>query len=598
MTQAREPWELPTGQRLTTGRGGSFRIGGRIAYGGQGVVNAVAGDASVVFKQIRPEALAKDPKLEARLRAMIAAPPGSWKERGSGHVVLAWPHDLALHDGDFVGFLMPRIDGNATAELHNVANPSDRRRPDPGVPPWVAGFTWEYLLQTAMNLAFATAVLHDDHYVIGDFNERNVLVAEDARVTLIDCDSMQVPNPAGGAFLCPVGRPEFTAPELRGAHFATTERKPSSDLFALAVHVHQLLFEGAHPFAGVWRGQGDKPDQIACAALGLWAHAGDRRLLPPPFTIGPQLVPPDVRQLFRRAFVSGAQDPEVRPTAREWNRALRTTAGQLVTCAANRRHRYPRFHRSCPWCAHARSVAAGVQGRPAARGAGAAAVRQVAMPPARATATAPHATVAGAQRQQPWVATPVPTRVPPPGRAGSSRRLLGWGVAAAIAIGTIVAVTQGSSNGTSGAPSAVPGSSSGGAAVTPRPAGGGGARRPRTGAGARTGGGRRAGSRRVAATPRRVPQRRKPAASTPSPANGGGGSSGGGQTQAAAPAGGGATGGLQGSSGGGGGASGGGGATSGLQGSSGGGGGGATGGLQGSSGGGGAAGGLQGSSGP
>src|SRR5581483_11376743 len=137
-------------------------------------------------------------------------------------------------------------------EFHQIANPSDRHRPTQDAS-WTQGFDWHYLVATGANLALAVEILHDADVVVGDFNERNILVSGEARVTLIDCDSMQITDPATEEkFLCPVGRPEFTAPELINADWRKTVRAPSSDLFALAIHLHQLLLEGSHPYDGVW----------------------------------------------------------------------------------------------------------------------------------------------------------------------------------------------------------------------------------------------------------------------------------------------------------------------------------------------------------
>jgi hypothetical protein len=602
VTRAREPWEFPRGHVLRTGGGKSVRVDERIARGGQGAVYALAGDRTRVLKQIKPEALAKDLALQRRVSAMIAGRPASWREPTSGHVLLAWPLDVAFEGGRFVGFLMPRVDSRAMVELHVVANPSDRRRRDPGTPVWVGAFTWQYLLGTATNLAFAVQALHTpEPYVIGDFNERNVLVDEHARVTLVDCDSMQVPDPHGGAFLCTVGRPEYTAPELLRADLRTTVRAPSSDLFALAVHVHQLLLEGVHPFDGRWRGPGDKPPRSALALEGLWAYAGDPRLAPPPLTIGVDLLPRELRALFRRAFVSGAKDPAVRPAASEWQRALLATGETLATCSVRPQHRYPGHHASCPWCAHERSVARALARRRSAPAAAAG------MPPGGGAALGPQpwAAAAGPQPQIPlpspipaggpratggW-AGPPPPRAQLPTRSGRARRIVGWAVAAAVAIGGIVAATQGS--GSSGTQTPAPAGGSGGVQSAPPTHHRRAARQP---AGS-NGGTRR--STPAAQSPRRTRsggQQRGTHASA-----GGSGGSAHAQTPAGGgSSGGGATSGLQGSSGGGSssGSGSGGGATSGLQGSSGGGssGGGATSGLQGSSGGGG--GGLQGSAGP
>lgn len=337
---------------MLVGSGGSaVRVGRRLAAGGQGEVFDVSEPPGCVLKRFLPAVVAGDSSLTERLAVMVANRPSVWKEARSGHVMLAWPSEAVCEDGEFVGFLMPRLDVSQTVELHQVANPSDRRRAA-GTAGWTQGFSWKYLVTTAANLATVVDGLHEADVVVGDFNERNVLVWSDARVTLLDCDSMQVTDPVSQKrFLCPVGRPEFTAPELLGADWSTTVRAPSSDLFPLAIHIHQLLLEGAHPFDGVWHQSGDKPRRQNLAREGLWVHAGDTRLRPRPFAMGLALLPPELVEFFRRAFVAGATNPRFRPTALEWHRALTKVASQLATCGRVPAHQYPFGHSTCPWCA-------------------------------------------------------------------------------------------------------------------------------------------------------------------------------------------------------------------------------------------------------
>lgn len=385
---------LPAGSRLSLGSGGGLVVGRLLAEGGQGLVYEVAGDPGVVFKQIKAVALAGGPELGRKLEVMVAVPPPGWRE-SSGHVLLTWPLDTVLAGSRFVGFTMPRIDAGNSAELHVLANPSDRRNPGPKTPDWVRGFTWRYLLQTAANLAAATDALHSAGVVFGDFNERNMLVSKNALVTLVDCDSMQVPSPAGGAFLCGVGRAEFTAPELLNLDLKTVARKPSSDLFPLAVHIHQLLLEGAHPFDGVWHGAGEKPRRPQLAAGGIYVYAGDPRLTPHPLWIDYDLIPRSLQDMFRRAFVTGLRDPGLRPTGREWRDALTATSRRLKTCKRIKEHVYPPHHQACPWCEH--------QARRQ--------TTQAPLPPARSTAppygtgtTAPSPAIPVSRRKALWVA--------------------------------------------------------------------------------------------------------------------------------------------------------------------------------------------------
>ncbi len=335
---------------LATVSGGTVLPGPKLATGGQGEIFAVSSPSGFVLKRYLRRTLDSDPALARRLRVMAARRPAEWREAGSGHMNLAWPSEVVLADGGFAGFLMPAVDIRQTVELHRITNPTDRRTAT-GTAAWTKGFDWRYLVRTAANLAHATHVLHAAGVVIGDFNESNIRTWREARVTLLDCDSMQIRDPASGEwFFCRVGRPEFTPPELLRADWASTVRHPSSDLFALAIHLYQLLLEGEHPFRGVWRGDGEKPAVSVLASQGIWAHQNGGPLVPRPAAISAGLLPPAIAAMFRRAFEDGAVDPGARPTAAQWHGALDGLAGQLRQCAANRAHFYPGSHDACPWC--------------------------------------------------------------------------------------------------------------------------------------------------------------------------------------------------------------------------------------------------------
>jgi WD40 repeat protein len=334
---------------LVTGSGQAVMAGQRLAGGGQGEIFAVVSHQELVFKRYLPRTLAQDQSLERRLSVMTGRPV-QWREPGSGHLTLAWPTDLVRDDGRFAGFLMPAVDMDRTVGLHRITNPTDRAAAT-GPTSWTRDFTWRYLVRTAANLAQATAVLHQAGVVIGDFNDSNIRAWREARVTLLDCDSMQIRDPGSGErFFCHVGRPEFTPPELAGADWARTVRHPSSDLFALAIHLYQLLLEGEHPFRGRWNGPGEKPAVSELASQGIWAHRGSGLLEPRRAAIGARLLPGEILGLFRRTFEDGATDPLARPTAAAWYRALDALADQLRTCADHPAHVYPASHLHCPWC--------------------------------------------------------------------------------------------------------------------------------------------------------------------------------------------------------------------------------------------------------
>ena len=309
------------------------------------------GEARIFAVAEAPELVAKiyhrpDEAQARKLRAMLAAPPDD-PGGASGSLAIAWPADLLLDGARVVGFLMPRVSDRAP--IFHFYNPSTRRQKFPLS-------NTAYLHRTARNLAAAVRAIHSRGYVIGDVNESNILVTQTALVTLVDCDSFQARDPqTGEIYRCPVGKLEFTPPELQGKTFAHLDRTPEQDGFGLAVLFFQLLMEGTHPFAGIFSGTGDPPPYAERIAAGHFPH-GTRtvpyRPMPsaPPFS----MLHAGLRRLFVRCFETGHDAPASRPTAQEWQDALGEAEAALILCPVNPQHRYDAQNAACPWCERTR----------------------------------------------------------------------------------------------------------------------------------------------------------------------------------------------------------------------------------------------------
>jgi DNA-binding helix-hairpin-helix protein with protein kinase domain len=282
----------------------------------------------------------------AKLAAMLANPPEDPSAK-QGHISIAWPIEALMAPDDsrrVLGFMMGLVRG--MSPVIDFYHPRTRRRRYPL-------FNYRYLLHTGRNIAACLDALHDRDYVIGDLNESNILVAETSLVTLVDTDSFQVPDPQSGKiYRCPVGKAEFTAPELQKVSFAQVDRRVEHDLFALGVLLFQLLMEGTHPFAGQYVGAGEPPLLEERIATGQFPYGGSHpsRILPmrtaPPFDV----LGPALRRLFIRCFTDGHSHPWDRPDARTWQWALEKAEDHLVTCPRNEQHQYGRHLGSCPWC--------------------------------------------------------------------------------------------------------------------------------------------------------------------------------------------------------------------------------------------------------
>jgi WD40 repeat protein len=312
-----------------------------LGRGGEAAIHAVSGEASFVAKIYhKPNTEYAD-----KLAAMLASPPDDPMGK-TGHASIAWPvARLLAAEGEapgIVGYLMPRIhQGRLIQEFYN---PRARLQLCPL-------FHYRYLLRTAHNLAAAVRALHEHGYIIGDVNESNILVTNQALVTLVDTDSFQV-HTSEMVFRCRVGRPEYTPPELQGARFAEFDRGPEHDAFGLAVLIFQLLMQGMHPFAGTYTGEGEGGTIPKRIALGYWPYAErwEVPVKPSPHAPPWDSLPPAVQTLMRRCFEDGHPDPKLRPAAAEWQYALVEAEEELIICAANAQHHYYRGLKECPWC--------------------------------------------------------------------------------------------------------------------------------------------------------------------------------------------------------------------------------------------------------
>lgn len=261
----------------------------------------------------------------------------------------AWPVAVVSRAGERrpCGFIMPFAPGH---ELHQVYGPASRKQKLPAA-------TWDHLVLIARNAACAFDTLHRRNVIIGDVNEKNLFVREDGRVVLVDCDSYQVTRD-GRVYPCRVGVPLYTPPELQGQHLSQVQRSWNHDAFGLAVLIFQLLFMGRHPFAGVTRDAQflaiENGDAIRNGLYAFGNGAAAVGVMPPPHSLPISAVTSELQAFFEAAFSrNGAASS--RPSASQWVGALENLRQKLVTCRAEKSHRYSNHLATCPWCALARS---------------------------------------------------------------------------------------------------------------------------------------------------------------------------------------------------------------------------------------------------
>lgn len=306
-----------------SGTGEKLLLAEEIGRGGEGIVSRVLGQPTIAAK-VYTAPLSAD--RTAKLRTMV-------RQRSDRlDRLCAWPIDLVESaDGSVVGFVMPRVEN--ALEIHTLYGPTSRKREFPKV-------DMRGLLYAARNLAAVLAAVHENGVVVGDVNDRSVLVAQDMTVRLIDCDSFQVRN-GGVTYTCDVGTPAYQPPELQAsATFRGLHRTENHDNFGLAVQIFQLIYLGRHPYDGRVEGRdvADTAGRIAQNLFVYGANAARLRLRPPPHTLPLEHYGAELAGLFERAFDS-TTNGQRRPIAREWADRLGVLAkGTLGRCKRNRAH--------------------------------------------------------------------------------------------------------------------------------------------------------------------------------------------------------------------------------------------------------------------
>lgn len=301
---------------------------------------------------------------------------------------ITWP-EITLFDsaGKFCGFIMQKITGHKTLDHAYAESQTLSRR-----------FTFFGKVLIAQNLCIAVNQVHRLRCVVGDFNPRNIMVdVERGTVFLCDADSFHlraksiVRGREVQVYLpTKKGRPELEPPELHAyakAQKASLETLPQpsfnleSDLFALAIHIFQLLMNGTHPYA-LAINPADRVGSIGSVDVSWVANIREGRYvystdpavakkvkgyIPPSYAPDFKIFSPPLQKLFERAFVTDASaaktlarspgdgkyftmDNLVRPSAAEWYHALDAFKKHLRTCRKNSSHLYGDHLTACPWC--------------------------------------------------------------------------------------------------------------------------------------------------------------------------------------------------------------------------------------------------------
>ncbi len=311
--------------------GRSLSLGRLIGKGGEGEVYAIAGDTDHAIKlYTTPDRPSREEKIAAMVRGDLA----------KRSTLAAFPVSVVrLQDGTFGGFVMRLVSGHKP--LHEIYAPGPRKKHFPQA-------DYRFLARTATNIARAFASIHATNCVVGDINHSGILVSSKATAALIDADSFQFSD-GSIRYLCRVGVPEYTPPELQGKPLNGTVRTTDHDAFGLAVVIFQVLLMGRHPFVGTVR-NGDIPplhENVEHFRY-VYTEGRDVGMDQPPGTPSLSDFSPELAKLFDRAFSKSSVGS--RPSAAVWVQALERFESTLIQCTDNPLHFGPQDASECAWC--------------------------------------------------------------------------------------------------------------------------------------------------------------------------------------------------------------------------------------------------------
>ncbi|MFH9724377.1 hypothetical protein ACH4M4_15610 [Streptomyces sp. NPDC017254] len=310
-----------------------------LGTGGQGSVWALDERADLAAKIYNST---PDAAQVRRLAAMLRADPLAGEPLAPGQPpMLVWPVDVVEAGGRPVGYGMPFLDPAVHTPLSGLLQKHVRLGRFEG------RAHWKFLLGVASNLAYMTAELHQQSFVVGDLSSANAVVDPNGYVTFLDCDSFAFTDAlTGESFGSEVFTDDYAGPERHSGEAPTRH----SDDFALAVLVYQLLTAGNHPFDGAplhGPDESTRKDNIQ-AGTSFLVHPG--RVRTPARLLPSEVLPPRVVELARRAFGPGIGDPRRRPSSAAWLEALDEARSAVVQCGEVANHHHSGHLGSCPWC--------------------------------------------------------------------------------------------------------------------------------------------------------------------------------------------------------------------------------------------------------
>ncbi|MFA0960246.1 hypothetical protein AB9P05_00410 [Roseivirga sp. BDSF3-8] len=239
---------------------------------------------------------------------------------------VCWPKDILYDNNKFVGYTMPlAFTGSQT--LYNLCQGNNNKLPDN----WKNKFDrysnsgMTNRVKLCVNISAALYIIQRmNSYVIADLKPQNVMITLNGKVSIIDCDSIQISSNNNLLFPARVATPDYMPPESTKIDLQNESIPSYWDFFSMAVMYYQV-FLGIHPYTASFTGKYENSNTIQSKiSEGLFVHGRQKSFintLPPPHN-NYEYLPPSLKHLFIRAFEYGHVNPTSRPDTEEWGKTL------------------------------------------------------------------------------------------------------------------------------------------------------------------------------------------------------------------------------------------------------------------------------------
>ncbi len=213
-------------------------------------------------------------------------------------------------------------------------------------------FNFSTCVNVATQLCKIVFNIHQMGYVIGDFNDLNILLDKNDQVFLVDADSFIFDK-----YGIEIGRPEMLPKEIieyqrkmKQENLDTISYNKNTDNYALAVHLYKL-FTGSYPYIHKNINY-DKSDDssIAYAVLnGKYPLTNPLCQLPNHF-FPLRTIPRELTTLMYKAF-----SQKYRPGAEQYLAALNKLRNKSKKCQRSEKHIFYKDLGKCPCCEYSQA---------------------------------------------------------------------------------------------------------------------------------------------------------------------------------------------------------------------------------------------------